>query len=60
MNCDLCDSTNSTFYLNKNNFDLLACIDCGLITTHIPVQENNFYKKYYTEDYFKDGKNKFG
>lgn len=55
--CVVCGGKSFDFFVNKNNFDLYRCKNCGLIFVW-PIPEN--LNSLYSQDYFAGAKHGFG
>ncbi len=57
--CELCGSQKARLLYIKNGYQIFNCQSCQLVFVgQAPTEEE--LKKYYSEDYFKEGKEKFG
>ena len=64
MRCNICESDSSVLFksdnrhgqrlLSKGNFNVCECKKCKIVFTDVNVNDN-YYNRYYLEDYYHDG-----
>lgn len=57
--CPICDDPRSALLFTKNGYDIVRCGECNFQFVD-DVFDGDFVREFYTDDFFKDGHDKYG